>query len=407
MRNTLYSWWVVTASFLIGLFTAGVVFYSFTAYVNPLVAEFGWTYTQISLASSLRGLEMGIFAPVVGFLVHRFGSRVLVTTGIVLVGLGLILMSRTSSLITFYTSFLLLGLGAGGCTGVVLMSVAVSWFDKRVGLALGIISCGFGAAGLLVPLTVDLIDTHGWRHAVMMFGLSALVVGVPLALTIRDRRDTERISPSPSPDRTLSDTEPAVPAETEVSVAQAFRSPGFIFLLVAEFCRFLVVSSVIIHLIPYLFDQGLSRSRAGIIAAGIPLVSILGRLGFGWLSDYWDKRHCLTLAFVLMFFGLLAFLQPDRSFFLIAFLFAFSMGYGGGMTIRAAYIRTYFGARSFAKLIGIAMGFSSVAGILGPTMAGWTFDTRNSYLIIWIGYAVMMLAMAFLSFSAARRTAAI
>ena len=74
-KGIFYGWWIVLAGFLIGLYVGSVVFFGFTAFVEPLKREFGWTYTQISLAASLRGLEMGIFAPLVGFLADRFGSR--------------------------------------------------------------------------------------------------------------------------------------------------------------------------------------------------------------------------------------------------------------------------------------------------------------------------------------------
>ncbi len=96
-----------------------VIFFGFTAFIEPLIDEFGWSYTQISFAASLRGLEMGIFAPLVGFLVDRFGSRKLIFLGTVIVGLGLILLSFTRSLAMFYGSFLLISFGAGGCISVV------------------------------------------------------------------------------------------------------------------------------------------------------------------------------------------------------------------------------------------------------------------------------------------------
>jgi len=63
-----YGWWVVLACFVISLLMGGITFFSFTAFFEPIQREFGWSYTQISLATSLRGLEMGIFAPIVGSL---------------------------------------------------------------------------------------------------------------------------------------------------------------------------------------------------------------------------------------------------------------------------------------------------------------------------------------------------
>ena len=116
IKKVFYGWWIVLSCSIIGLYVSGTVFFGFTAYFEPLIEEFGWSYTQVSFAKSLRGLEMSIFAPLLGFLVDRVGSRKLILCGTIMVGFGLILLSITQSLAMFYASFLLLSFGAGGCT---------------------------------------------------------------------------------------------------------------------------------------------------------------------------------------------------------------------------------------------------------------------------------------------------
>ena len=116
IKKIIYGWWIVLACSFIGLYVGGVVHFGFTAFFEPIREEFGWSYTQISFAASLRGLEMGIFSPVVGFLVDRFGPRKLMLWGIITVGFGLILLSLTHSLAMFYAAFLLIAFGASGCT---------------------------------------------------------------------------------------------------------------------------------------------------------------------------------------------------------------------------------------------------------------------------------------------------
>ena len=132
MNRIFYGWWIVLAGFMISLYVGSVVFFGLTAFVEPIIHEFGWSYTQVSFASSLRGLEMGLFAPLVGFLVDRFGSRKLVFLGIIVIGLGLILLSRTQSLFMFYGAYVLIAFGAGGCTSVVLMVAIANWFNRNI-----------------------------------------------------------------------------------------------------------------------------------------------------------------------------------------------------------------------------------------------------------------------------------
>ncbi|NIS60075.1 MAG: MFS transporter, partial [Proteobacteria bacterium] len=170
MAGIFYGWWIVMASFLMASYFGAIV-YGFTAFFEPIAEELGWSYTQVSIAFSLRGLEMGILAPVMGFLVDRFGPRKLAFFGVSTVGFSLILLGLTNSLVVFYGAFILLGLGAGGCTSTVLMTAVAHWFRRNVGKAMGIVACGFGAGGILIPLIVGLIDLYQWRTALIILGL--------------------------------------------------------------------------------------------------------------------------------------------------------------------------------------------------------------------------------------------
>ena len=84
-KKFFYGWWIVAACFFLAFYVGGIIFFGFTAFFDPLRKEFGWSYAQISFAASLRGLEMGIFAPVIGILVDRFGSRILIFCGTIAV----------------------------------------------------------------------------------------------------------------------------------------------------------------------------------------------------------------------------------------------------------------------------------------------------------------------------------
>jgi MFS family permease len=384
IKTIFYGWWIVLACFFIGLYVGGVVFYGFTAFFEPIREEFGWSYTQISFAASLRGLEMGFIAPLVGFLVDRFGSRKLILYGTITVGLGLISLSLTQSLAMFYGSFLLVAFGAGGCTVVVTMSAVANWFHKKVGIALGVMASGVGASGFFVPLIVRLIDVYGWRTTLIILGLGMWVLGIPLSFVIRDRPEQYGYLPDGE-----SSGEPIPKPETqgrrvEIGLKEALKNRAFMYLCTTEAIRMIAVAAVIIHVMPYLGSVGVPRATAGIVAGAIPLFSIIGRFGLGWLGDVFDKKYVMVWALFLMGLGMLAFCYVQVTGVVFLFLLLFAPGYGGAMVIRGAILREYFGRDSFGKMIGILMGFGSIGGIIGPTLAGWVFDTLGSYNIIWL-----------------------
>ncbi len=385
-----YGWWIVAASFLISVYVGCCGFFGFTAMIDPIVREFGWSYTEVSFASSLRGLEMGILAPIVGVLVDRFGPRRLILAGVVTIGAGFILLSLTQSLWTFYASFILLAFGAGGCTSVVTLAVVARWFRRDLGKAMGISVSGFGASGLLVPVIVWLIDSYGWRTAMTVQGAGMWALGIPLALIIRDRPEEMGLTPDGplSPKRAAESAadRPAIP-ESRVPFREALTSRPFLWLNLVEAIRFTVLTAVVVHVMPYLSSQGIARETAGLVAAAIPLCSIPGRFGFGWMGDVTEKRYVMAAAFACMAAGLLAFHFAAARWSLALFLLLFSPGFGGNMVMRGAVVREYFGVHNFGKLMGVTLGAASIGGIIGPTAAGWVYDTTGGYGPVWIACA--------------------
>ena len=398
MLSTMYyGWWVVIACFLINLYVGGIIFFSFTAFFEPIQQEFGWSYTQISIATSLRGLEMGIFAPIVGFLVDRFGSRKLLLGGSIVIGIGLLILSFTQSLLMFYMSFLFIALGAGGCTSVVTMTAVAIWFRKNVGLALGIMASGFGAGGLIVPLVVLLIDASGWRLTLVILGAGMWLLGIPLSLIVRNRPEQVEFNPEgPAAESSQAPPGGERPGSTKGAFLEIIKKRSFLYLNIVETVRLMSVTAVVIHLMPYLSSLGIPRATAGVVAAVLPLVSIAGRFGFGWWGDRFDKRVVMSTTFFLMSAGVFVFCYVQSFWVLMLFVLLFAPGFGGSMVLRGAILQEYFGMAYFGRMVGIVMGSASIGGIIGPTLAGWAFDTTGSYTSVWYGLCGISGAAIFL-----------
>ncbi|UCG66297.1 MAG: MFS transporter [Deltaproteobacteria bacterium] len=384
IKKIFYGWWIVLACSLINLYVGGVIFFGFTAFFEPIREEFGWSYTQISFAASLRGLEMGIFAPLVGFLVDRFGPRKLILWGTITVGFGLILLSLTQSLAVFYASFLLLAFGAGGCTIVVTMTAVANWFRRKVGLALGVMGSGIGAGGLMVLLIVGLIDLYQWRTTLIILGLGMWALGIPLSLVIRNRPEHYGYLPDGEVSSPRVQAHEIQDKGLEIGLKEALKMRSFLYLNIVECIRHMTLMALFTHVMPYLGSVGMPRPTAGLVAGAVPLIGIIGRFGFGWLGDVFDKRHVMAVATGFICLGTLAFGYVHVRWALFPFLLLFPLGHGGSMVVRGSIVREYFGRDSFGKMTGVIMGSGAVGGIIGPTLAGWVFDTVGSYHPIWL-----------------------
>jgi MFS family permease len=397
VKKIFYGWWVVFACFLIAAYVGGTIIYGFTAFFEPIAEETGWSYTQISIAASLRGLEAGVFAPVMGFLADRLGPRKLIFCGTFTIGFGLILLSRVNSLTMFYGSFALVALGASACTGTVLTTAVVNWFRRNVGKALGIMSCGFGASGIFIIFIVRLINLYQWRTTLIILGLGMWLFGIPLSLLIRSK--PEQYGYLPDGETATEQTPPLKSQGGQVDFREAFKSRNFWHISIAEAIRTLLVMAVITHIMPYLGSLDISRSRAAFVASSIPLLSIIGRFGFGSLGDIFDKRYVMAGAYSLVGVGLLCFSYIQLPGIIFPFLILFPLSWGGA-ALRGAIAREYFGVTSFGKIFGLMMGIAAVGGIMGPSLAGWTYDTLGHYHPIWLIFAgisiipvILMLAM--------------
>jgi len=363
------------------------LFYGFTAFFEPIVEEFGWSHTQVSIAFSLRGLEMGILAPITGFLVDRYGSKKLVFSGALIAGTALILLSLTHSLFMFYAAFILLAFGTSGCASTVLIAAVAHWFRRNVGKAMGLVACGFGAGGILIPVIVWLTDVYGWRTSLVILGLVMWGVGIPLSFLIRHRPEQYGYVPDGEISANVKSDKQGQDIDEEVCFGEALRSRNFWFIGIAEAIRIMIALAVITHVMPYLTHIGMPRASAGLVATSIPLLSIIGRFGFGWLGDVFDKRYVLAVVYCLFGLGTLAFSYAHEEWFILPFLLLFSTALGGSVSLRGAIVRQYFGRMAFGRLFGIIIGMAAIGGVIGPSAAGWTFDSLGSYRPVWIVFA--------------------
>ena len=390
MKPIYYGWWIVLASFVVAFYVAGTVFYGFTAFIEPLANEFGWSYTQISLAASLRGLEMGLLAPFVGILVDRFGSRKLLLSGVLVLGFGLILLGFTQSLAMFYGAFILIAFGAGGCTSVVIMTAVANWFEKNVGKALGLTASGFGASGLIIPVIVWMIAAFGWRTTLIVLGVGMWIIGIPAAIVMRSKPeetdDTPQVEKLPNGSHLYRQQK----NDKAFRYTEILTNKSFLYVNLAEMIRLMALMAVVTHIMPYLSSMEISRMSSGLMAAGIPLLSITGRFGFGWLGDIYPKKIIMAFCFGLMAVGMLSLCYIKLTGMIYVFLFFFSNGFGGITTLRAALLREYYGRHNFGKYLGIMMGFAACGGILGPTTAGWVFDRMESYYFVWLTLSALV-----------------
>jgi OFA family oxalate/formate antiporter-like MFS transporter len=404
-----YGWWVVSACASIIFLTGGTFYYGFSALVKPLQNQFGWSRALISGAFSLRTQSGGLASPVVGYLVDRIGSRRLLLVGTALVGTGFILLSRVESVWAFYATVMVIAVGMSATGGPVAMTAAAHWFERQRGRAMALLAAGAGASGVMVLVLATLIAAFGWREALLVVGIAQWAVCIPLALLVRHRPqemgllpDGELALPRPEVGRAAALAEadgvadgPLRLQDPGLTIGQALRTRTFWLLALAMSLSGFGSTAIIVHQVVYVTEAtGLSDEQAAVVAMMMPIVSLAGRLGFGWLADYREKRQVLAASYMLLGLGILLLAAAQQPWQLFFFLAVFSPGWGGSIAVQPAFQAESFGLRAFGALQGLAFTVSTLGSVAGPIFAGWVHDSTDTYRHAFVVLAIASLAAA-------------
>ena len=180
-RNVFYGWWVVLAA-AVGMFWgAPSTVFSFSVFLKPLMHDFHAGRGQISLGYTLGAIAGAVSAPTIGWLLDRYGARKVILPVTVMFGFVLLLAKAVSASIwQFYFFYVSLGLLVHGAGPVPYGSVISHWFDRRRGLALGLMMFGIGSGAMVMPsLAQHLITSFGWRNSYAILGSAVFLISIP------------------------------------------------------------------------------------------------------------------------------------------------------------------------------------------------------------------------------------
>jgi len=393
MPTSNYRWVIVAAGGLLGCVAVGGMF-SLPVLLQPIARDTGWSVAGISSAMTIGFLAMAFASMIWGALSDRFGPLPVVLTGSIVIAASLALASRATSLIEFQ---LLFGLMVGAATAAIfapLMATVTGWFDTNRSLAVSLVSAGMGMAPMtMAPLAAWLVTVHDWRTSMLIIAGIAAALMIPAALLVRRPPALEGGQAEMAADE----------QQTDMTVAQAVRSPQFITLMLANFFCCATHSGPIFHTVSYAVTCGIPMIAAVSIYSVEGLAGMGGRIAFGLLGDRFGAQRVLAIGLLAQAFGVLAyvFVSTLGPFYAVAALVGFI--YAGTMPLYAVIIRENFPL----KMMGTIIGGTAMAGSLGmstgPLLGGLIYDRFDSYALMYVGswgmgLAAVLILMAFRPF---------
>ena len=395
MTNANYRWVIVAAGGLLGCMAIGAMF-SLPVLLVPIAKDTGWSVTGISSAMTFGFLAMALGSMAWGSLSDRFGARVVVLLGSIILTASVALASRATSLLQFQIIF---GVLVGGATAAIfapLMACVTGWFDTQRSLAVSLVSAGMGMAPMTMsPLVAWLVTIYDWRTTLLIVAALAAAVMIPVALLIRRPPALEQ-----ERDPTVT-VHGALPSD--MSVAQALRSPQFAILMVTNFFCCATHSGPIFHTVGYAVSCGIPLIAAVTIYSVEGLAGLGGRIAFGIFGDRFGAQRVLVLGLLVQAFAALAyyFVRELAGFYSVAVLFGFI--YAGVMPLYSVIIRENFPLRMMGTIIGGTAMAGSLGMATGPVAGGWIFDTFGTYSWLYVvsfvlGLGAVLMALTFRPF---------
>lgn len=378
-----YGWWVVlTAAIGLCLGYAPTFVYSFSVFLKSLSQEFHSSRSSISLAFTFANIMQSVGAPLAGRLVDRFGARRVILPSTAIFGLVLISFKHfATSLWQLYACFIVLGFIGVGTAPVPYGIVVSRWFDKRRGLALGLMMAGLSSGAIAIPtIAQHLIAIMGWRTAYAIVGSMALAVSLPVVgIFLKDSPAKMSLLPDGAMDlHTGSEKR----SDEQGLMWPAARKKGAFWLMACAF--FLVGASVhacVIHLVPMLTDRGVSVEKAALASSLLGMAVLIGRVLSGYLLDRFFGPYVAIFLFGGVACGISMFWTGVAGNLALLAAFLVGLGMGAEADIIAYLTSRYFGLRSFGEIYGYLFSIFTLAGALGPLLMAKGFDRAGSYQV--------------------------
>ena len=421
-----YGWYIVAAAAGINVYGAGVWFYGFPIFYKELLEEFGWAAAAGAAIFSLSRLEGGIEGPIIGWAVDKFGPRKMAILGAVIAGTGFMAMSSVSAfnvgpihinaLIAFgllYAGWMSIGYNTG--FGHASMASVNAWFIRKRSRAFAVFSLGAGGSGITVFAVGYLVDLYGWRVTSLLAGFGIFAIIIPLSLLLRHKPEQHGYLPDGDDPHTAAVNASTGPAqgrrgpssmkvtwsEYDFTVKEALSTRAFWMLIMGTGARSFAMTSVVLHLVVYLTAvRDISQvAAAGALGATVS-ISCIGRLGFGVLGDYLDKRHIMIGTLLLQTVGIFILMNASSVTQVWLFVIVYGIAYGGAIPVYMAIVGEYFGRQNYATIRGFNQLFHIPTTVSGPIFAGWIYDTTGSYTVAFASFIIaMLLGVGFLVFA--------
>ena len=361
-----------------------------SVFIYPISQDLGWSRTLIAGAASLGGLVATVQSPLIGWLMDRYGIRVVLVSSVLALGLSVMYLSWATAPLAFYIAY---GIARSMFSSPIKIgsSVAVSrWFIERRGRATGVLFLSHAAGMTAFPLVAGLVIARsGWQDAWLVLGAIVLAIALVPAMLIVQNPEDAGLRPDGK------STGPATGASTNPdldpvwTLGEAVRTPALWLLALAGGFAFMIQAGTNVHIGAFFRDQGLDAGVATLAVSVNAMSTGAGSLVWGWLVDRAPVRYVFAAVALLMTIGVVLIVNADTPFEAIAYSCVFGSSIGGILVVPPVAFANYFGRSSIGVIRGVTEPFASGGQAVAVLFSGIIFDSTQSYQAAFLTFAVL------------------
>ncbi|OCC23556.1 hypothetical protein MB02_10270 [Croceicoccus estronivorus] len=382
-RNSSYQGWkVLGGAFTCALLAIGSTVYIFGLLVLPLSSDFNLSRADVNTGLIVLLIGFALWGALFGRLLDRLPARAVMAAGGLLLGTGLVVISRSQSVgVMLAATVLLVALGATVGGSLAANTVTSRWFRRRRGRAMGIIAVATSGGGFLMPpVMAVLISQFGWRDALTILGISIAVIMVTSALLFVRDRPTEQALRAAGELDSGATVHASLDAEEPVWTLKQFLStPNFWFIMLGTALLLTSDQAVIASQIPYYLGKGVGMEAASILLAVQSASAVAGKLLVGFLAERFDMRRLFGLVAGAHVAMLLLFIFWPGYWAMLLAVALIGVAIGGVYPVWMVLMAAAFGSRNFGQIQGTMMLGISIFSIAGLRFIGEVYDRTGGY----------------------------
>ena len=400
-QKPFYGWKALAVVSSMYFVMSGALLYSFPIFLPFLCDAFDWSREFVSWAQTTAMIVIGLTGPFAGIFIAQYGPRRAIVVGNTLSASCFILMGFLSGPWQLFLAYGVL-FGLGGSLGGMLpiTTIANNWFVRKRSLALSFV---FTAGALvLVNLTMKMINHLGWRSTYLMIGaITILLLVIMPGLLVRNKPEDLGQVPDgiDGQDKKVTEARAKNIHSTPVdfTAKEAMRTPALWLLMVFAAAHMFGLQGMLQHQVAFLMDIGLSSSAAAFAMSLFGGVSIVGRLGIGFLGLKYHIRPLAIVTMLLLIAGMSIAVFTETMSMVFVYTTLLGIGMGSSLVAVMNLYPVYFGKTHYPKIFGYMRPFITIISSLGSPLAGRIRDITGSYTLAWeISVGVLIIGLVLL-----------